>query len=139
MQEHDLPGDNMHINVHTLRLGYHDRANLMPLLYPIKAGWVAPQSPWGLEVVNAHPLALLDEVLAGNLDAAFLPPAALTQHGEGGRPEDVSLHSPGGWGLASEGRSETAILLAPQRLDLMDGGQVAITPAAHGSTAEHLR
>jgi predicted solute-binding protein len=138
MQERGLVGDNMHINVHILRLGYHDRANLMPLLYPIKAGWVAPESPWSLEIVNAHPLALLDEMLDGKLDAAFLPPAALTRRGDEGGHGDPRLHSPGGWGLASEGRSEIAILLAPQRLDLMDGGRVAVTPGAHGSTAEHL-
>src|SRR5437763_16482685 len=118
MQERSSAGENMHmhINVHTLRLGYHDRANLMPLLYPIKAGWVAPQSPWSLEIANAHPTTLLDEVLGGELDAVFLPPAALTRYGDasGHGHGDPPLHSPGGWGLASEGRSETAILLAPQ-------------------------
>jgi chorismate dehydratase len=141
MQEHSLAGDNLHMDVHTLRLGYHDRANLMPLLYPVKAGWVAPQSPWSLEIANALPAALLDQVLGGELDGAFLPPAALTRYGDAGGSRghgDPVLHSPGGWGLVSEGRSETAVLLAPQRLDLMDGGRVAITPGAHGSTAERL-
>jgi predicted solute-binding protein len=131
MQEQSAVGDNMHKDFHILRLGYHDRANLAPLLYPIKAGWVGPQSPWKLEIVNAPPAALLSQALDGSLDAAFLPPAALTRHGEQFSPL-------GGWGLASEGRSETAILLAPQRLDLIDGGEVSISPSAHGSTAEHL-
>src|SRR3954468_5890998 len=99
MQEQKPASDNIHNNSHILRLGYHNRANLMPLLYPIEAGWVAPDSPWKLETANATPDALTGQVLNGGLDAAFLPPAALSRHGE-------HLSPLGGWGLASEGKSE---------------------------------
>jgi predicted solute-binding protein len=131
MQEQSPVGDNIHRDLHILRLGYHDRGNLAPLLYPLEAGWVAPDSPWKLEMVRGHPEDLLSQALDGSLDAAFLPPLSLTRHGE-------RLSPLGGWGLASEGKSETAILLAPQRLDLIDGSEVSISPAAHGSTAEHV-
>jgi predicted solute-binding protein len=131
MQEQSPAGDNIHNNSHILRLGYHSRANLIPLLYPIEAGWVAPDSPWKLEIADAAPESLTGRVLDGSLDAAFLPPAALSRHGE-------RLSPLGGWGLASEGKAETTILLAPQRLDLMDGGEVSISPEALSSTADHL-
>lgn len=118
-------------DIHILRLGYHDRANLLPLLYPLKAGWVAPESPWHLEIVNGPPAMLLASLLAGDLDAAFVTPAAAQLHGG----EIAPL---GGWGLAGTGASETALLLAPQRLDLIEGSNLAISPEAAGSTAEHL-
>ena len=121
----------MHDDFHILRLGYHDRANLLPLLYPIKAGWATLESPWQVEVITAPPSVLFRQLLEGKLDAAFLPPAAVTAHG-------AQLATLGGWGLAGEGRIETAILLAPQRIDLLDGGNVALSPDAHSSTAEHL-
>jgi predicted solute-binding protein len=114
-----------------LRLGYHDRANLLPLLYPLKAGWIGPESPWKLEIVNETPAKLLSALLDGELDAAFLTPAAAQLHGG-------KIAPLGGWGLAGTGASETALLLAPQRLDLVDGSDVAITPGAAGSAAEHL-
>ena len=47
-------------NQHTLRLGYHDKANLLPLLYPIAAGWAQPESPWKVEVAHLAPAAALD-------------------------------------------------------------------------------
>jgi len=118
-------------DIHILRLGYHDRANMLPLLYPLKAGWVAPESPWRLEIVDGPPAALLASILAGNLDAAFVTPAAAQLHGR-------ELAPLGGWGLAGTGASETALLLAPQRLDLIEGSDVAISPEAAGSTAEHM-
>ncbi len=122
----DTPGD-----IHILRLGYQDRANLLPLLYPLQAGWVLAESPWELEIVNAPPRELTKGLLNGDLDAAFIPP--LSAQANGGK-----LSSLGGWGIASEGASETARLLAPQRIDLIDKSDVAITPEAQGSTAEHL-
>jgi predicted solute-binding protein len=131
MQEESPAGDNIHKDLHILKLGYHSRANLMPLVYPIEAGWAAPQSPWEMQIVNTTPAALDARVLDGDLDAAFLPTAALAREG-------ARISPLGGWGLASEGKSETAMLLAPQRLDLMDGGEVSISPAARGSTAEQL-
>ncbi len=118
-------------DIHILRLGYHDRANLMPLLYPLKAGWVGATSPWKLEVVNLSPNALVRGLVEDDLDAAFIPPFTLTQRGE-------RLAALGGFGLSSEGISETALLLAPQRLDLLDGGHVAISEEARGSTADYL-
>lgn len=118
-------------NPRALRLGYMDRAHLLPLLYPAKMGWVGPQSPWELEVVNAAPSELLDGLLNGRLDAALLSPAAVTQHG-------ARLMVVGGWGLASEQVSHAGILLAPQRLDLMDGGELAISPQAVDSMADYL-
>jgi predicted solute-binding protein len=131
MQEDTRADIEMHRNTRILRLGYFERTNLAPLVYPINAGWVAPQSPWQVEIIADSPLALLDRTLRGELDAAFLPPAAVTAH-------DTQLVPLGGWGLACEGRVETAILLAPQRIDLLDGGNVAISPGARGTTAEHL-
>jgi len=118
-------------DIHILRLGYHDRANLLPLLYPLKAGWVAPESPWKLEITNDPPSLLLESLLNGSLDAAFVTPADAQRHGRAIAPL-------GGWGLASEGATGTALLLAPQRLDLIDGGDVSISPEAAGSTAEQL-
>lgn len=117
-------------DLHILRLGYHERGNLAPLLYPVEARWVGPQVPWKVEMVRALPGALAGMVADGELDAAFVPPRALAEHGD-------KLGALGGWGLAGEGRSETALLLAPQRLDLLDGGEVAVSPEALGSTAEH--
>jgi predicted solute-binding protein len=118
-------------DLHILRLGYHDRANFLPLLYPLKAGWVGPESPWRLEIVNETPAALLSELLDGNLDAAFVTPAGAQLHGN-------KIAPLGGWGLAGAGATETALLLAPQRLDLIDGSDLAITSEAAGSAAEHL-
>lgn len=118
-------------DLHILRLGYNDRANLLPLLYPLKAGWVGAESPWKLEVIDMPPASLVKNLMDGGLDAAFIPPFALTQRGE-------RLAALGGWGLASEGITETALLLAPQRLDLMDGGHVSISEEARGSTADYL-
>jgi chorismate dehydratase len=115
----------------TLRLGYHNRANLLPLLYPLKAGWVAPASPWKLEIVNDAPAGLLDALLNGLLDAAFVTPIGAQIHGDRITPL-------GGWGLAAEGASGTALLLSPQRIDLIDGGDVSILPEAADSTAEQI-
>jgi predicted solute-binding protein len=112
-------------------VGYQTRSNFLPLLYPLEAGWVAPESPWRVEFVNAAPAELPAAVLAGELDAAFLAPGAVAEHG-------AELAALGGWGLACEGRAETGILLSPKRLDLIHEGHVSITPGALGSTAEHL-
>jgi predicted solute-binding protein len=118
-------------DAHTLRLGYPDRADYLPLLYPLQAGWAAPDSPWKLEVVNASPGDLGGSLLEGDLDAAFVPPLTLSQNGS-------RLEALGGWGVSSEGPSELALLLAPQRLDLMDGADLSVHADASGSTAEHL-
>lgn len=118
-------------DLHILRLGYHDRANLLPLLYPLKVGWVGPESPWKLEVVNDTPGAVLEGLLAGRLEAGFVTASAAQLYGR-------KIAPLGGWGLAAEGTSETALLLAPNRIDLIDGGDVAVMPEAHGSAAEHL-
>jgi predicted solute-binding protein len=120
----------MHSDIHNLRVGYQKRGNFLPLLYPLEAGWVAPESPWRVEVVNAPSGELLARTLEGELDAAFLAPGAVAGHGG-------QLAALGGWGLACEGRVETAIVLAPQRLDLIHEGHVSIAPEAVGSTAEH--
>lgn len=118
-------------DMHILRLGYQNRANYLPLLYPVEAGWAGAESPWTLEVVSGGPGVLLEGMLNGSLDAAFLSPVAVAQHGG-------MLSTLGGWGLACEGRVETALLLAPQRLDLMHEADVNVSPEAQGSTAEHL-
>jgi predicted solute-binding protein len=114
-----------------LRLGYHDHANLLPLLYPLDAGWTAPPSPWRLELTKATTEDLQAAIERGELDAAFLPTAFVASHAS-------TLAPLGGWALSIEGRTETAVLLAPQRLDLMDGAAAAITSEAAGSSAEHL-
>jgi predicted solute-binding protein len=114
-----------------LRLGYHDRANLLHLLYPLKAGWVAPESPWKLEIMNDLPAALLDALLGGRLDAALVTPVGAQLHGDRIMPL-------GGWGLAAEGATGTALLLAPQRIDLIDGSDLSILPEAVNSTAEQI-
>lgn len=116
---------------HNLRLGYWDRANLLPLLYPLKAGWVAPDSPWKLEVVHDTLAGLLSALLRGEIDAAFVPPAGVIQNSN-------RLAPLGGWGLASEGMTATVLLIAPKRLDLLDGGELAVTPPAAGSSADYL-
>jgi len=81
--------------------------------------------------VNAPPGELSAALLGGDLDAAFVPPLTLSQNGS-------RLEALGGWGVSSEGPSDLALLLAPQRLDLMDGGDLSIHSEAFGSTAEHL-
>lgn len=116
---------------HLLRLGYQDRANFLPLLYPLKAGWALPESPWKLEVANDAPQGLLAGLLGGDLDAAFISPAALTQHSR----QIAPLRA---WGMAVEGATETALILAPQRLDLVDGRSVSVSEEAQGSTAAYL-
>ena len=116
---------------HTLRLGYHNRANFAQLLYPLDAGWVGPESPWKLQLVHETHKALTAGLLEGDLDATFIPPAGAQRSGN-------KLAPLGGWGLACAGASETAILLAPRRIDLIDGEDVAIPPQEEGSTAEHL-
>ena len=131
MQERSLKRGEMHEDLHILRLGYHDRANLLPLLYPVKAGWAQPISPWRVETVNMPPGALVGELLEGRVDAAFVPPVAVEKH-------NAALGTLGGWGLASEARTESAILRAPKRLDMMHEGKVVVLPEARGSTAEHL-
>ncbi len=116
---------------HILRLGWHDRANALPLLYPLTMGWVAPDPPWQLHTVRAAPRALLEALLSGSLDAAFIAPVGLAQY-------DKQLTPVNGWALACEGASATALLLAPRRLDMMHEGYASVSPEAHGSTAEHL-
>ena len=116
---------------HTLRLGYHHRVNFAPLLYPLEAGWVGLESPWRLLSVDQTHRTLTEGLLAGDLDAAFLPAAGAQKWGSKVTPL-------GGWGLACTGASETAVLLAPRRIDLIDGEYVAIPPPEEGSAADHL-
>lgn len=115
----------------TIRLGYHRRANFAPLLYPLEAGWVGPASPWKLELVDGRQPELVDALLEGDLDAAFIPAMSAQKWGQ-------KLTPLGGWGLASSGVTETALLLAPRRIDLIDGEVAAISPDVEGTTAEHL-
>lgn len=115
----------------SLRLGYHNRANFAPLLYPLEAGWIAPPSPWMLQIENDTPAKLLDSLLADDLDAAFITPASAQLNGR-------KIAPLGGWGVAVAGAAETALFLSPSRIDLIDGGDIAITPSAEGSTADHL-
>lgn len=131
MQPQSQIAESAPADFHILRVGYHDRVNLLPLLFPLKAGWVGAGAPWKLEVMDLPPSELVRALLQGELDAAFIPPLTLTQRGD-------ELALLGGWGLASEGVTETALLLAPQRLDLMHEGELAVEAEAIGSTAEHL-
>jgi predicted solute-binding protein len=114
-----------------LRLGYPDRADLVPLLYPLVAGWVGPESPWRLEMVPGTPGDMERGLLDGSLDAALVPPLLLSRQG-------ARLEALGGWGVACEGPSDLALLLAPRRLDMMDAESLSVAPMAEGSTAEHL-
>lgn len=118
-------------DLHILRLGFHDKATLLPLLYPVAAGWAGVESPWKVETVGGTPLELLNGLLEGRLDAALVTPLGVALYGN-------RLSPLGGWGLASEGISGMALLLSPQRLDLMDEKGAAIMPDAYGSTADHL-
>lgn len=120
------PGDR-----HTLRLGYHKRINFAPLLYPLEAGWVNAASPWRIELVEGNHAVLQDWLLEGGLDAAFIPATAAQKWGS-------KITPLGGWGLTSAGITETDILLAPKRIDLIDGEAVAIPPEVAGSTADLL-
>ena len=116
---------------HILRLGYYEHAPLLPLLHPLNMGWAALESPWKFELLKHEPQELVNNLMSGDLDAAFVSSVSAWQHGD-------RLMALGGWGLASEGALGTAILLAPQRLDLMNEGHVALSPQAHGSTASYL-
>jgi chorismate dehydratase len=84
-----------------------------------------------VELVRARPLELQERTLDGGLDAAFLPPAVVAGRGD-------RLSALGGWGLASDGKTETAVLLSPSRIDLIHEESVTVSPEAEGSTAEHL-
>jgi predicted solute-binding protein len=121
----------MHDEAHTLRLGYPDRANYLPLTYPLVAGWAALDAPWTLEPVSGFTSRLVELLAEGELDAAFVPPAVIAR-GEAG------LSALGGWGFACEGRVETAVLLAPNRLDQIEDGEIVLLPESAGSSAEHL-
>src|SRR4051812_38291949 len=103
---------------HILRLGYYDHVNLLPLLHPIDAGWVSPPSPWKVELRKGTCAELEQAMQSNEVDAAFLPPLAVARHG-------AARVAAGGWGLAAEGRIETALLLSPERVDLMDGKDAA--------------
>jgi predicted solute-binding protein len=81
-------------------------------------------------VSGRHP-ELVDALLEERLDAAFIPAIAAQKWGK-------KLAPLGGWGLTSAGTTETALLLAPRRIDLIDGESVAIMPGEVGSTADHL-
>ena len=116
---------------YNLRLGYPDRADLVPIMHGLHAGWVGPESPWKLEAVSASASGLERGLTDGTLDAAFVPPLVLSQGG-------ARLQALGGWGVACEGPSDLALLLSPQRLDLMDGSDLSLHPEAAASTAEHL-
>jgi chorismate dehydratase len=116
---------------HTLRLGYHHRANFAPLLYPLEAGWVGLESPWRVDTPDLPHGELTQALLADDLDAAFVPAAGAQKWGS-------KIAPLGGWGLACAGAAETAIMLAPRRIDLIDGEFVAIPPPEEDSAADHL-
>ncbi len=118
-------------DLHELRMGYYRRVNFAPLLYPLEAGWVGPESPWRLQLASHEHRTFTEKVLSGEIDAAFVPPAAAQKWGS-------KLAPLGGWGLACAGACETALLLAPKRIDLIEGENVAIAPDEEGTTADHL-
>lgn len=118
-------------NPGALRLGYHNRANFAPLLYPLEVGWVGPEWPWKLQTVHGVQTELTAALVEGDLDAAFIAPADAQKWGR-------KLAPLGGWGLACAGAAETAILLSPRRIDLIEGENVAISPLEEGTTADQL-
>ena len=101
-----------------LRFGYTGSVQLLPLLYPLLAGWVEPSGrpiAWE-DRPAADLLAALD---AGDLDAALVSPVAYAR-----RRADLTLLP--GVGLASEGPTAAAVLQSATRPDLLDGQAIRL-------------
>jgi predicted solute-binding protein len=89
------------------------------------------ESPWKIEMADGRHGELEDRLVEGELDAAFIPASAAQKWGK-------KITPLGGWGLTSAGVTETALLIAPRRIDLIDGEEVAISPAEEGTAADQL-
>jgi predicted solute-binding protein len=101
------------------------------LLYALEAGWVGVESPWKIELVDGRHGELEERLLEGELDAAFIPATGAQKRGK-------KITPLGGWGLPRAGVTETALLIAPRRIDLIDGEEVAISPGEEGTAADQL-
>jgi chorismate dehydratase len=96
----------------TLRFGYTSSLHLLPLMYPLEAGWVLPPGP-PIAWEDLPPSELLARLDAGDLDGALVPPVAYAR-----RRRQLELLP--GVGLASEGPTAAAVLRSAQRADLLD-------------------
>ena len=95
-----------------LRFGYTGSVHLLPLLYPLEAGWALPPGrpvTWH-DLPPGEVLARLD---AGTLDAALVAPVAYARRRK-------ALELLPGVGLASEGPTAAAVLHSTVRADNLD-------------------
>ncbi|HMA37921.1 MAG TPA: MqnA/MqnD/SBP family protein [Chloroflexia bacterium] len=113
-----------------LRFGYTDSIHLLPLLYPLRAGWVVPAG-LQLELVALPAAALEPALRAGDLAGALVHPLIYSRL-------RTTLEVMPGIGLASDGPNSYAVLQSPTRPDLLDGQTVAIDPSALESLAPAL-
>jgi predicted solute-binding protein len=113
-----------------LRFGYTDSIHLLPLIHPLRAGWVYPTG-LQLELVPLAPPALEQALGQGDLDGALAGPLTYARLRGG-------LEVMPGVGLASTGANSLAVLQSRARPDQLDGQTVAVTPSAQDTTAAAL-
>jgi predicted solute-binding protein len=113
-----------------LRFGYTDSIHLLPLIHPLRAGWVYPTG-LQLELVPLAPPALEQALGQGDLDGGLVGPLTYTRLRGG-------LEAMPGIGLASTGPNSLAVLQSRTRPDQLDGQTVAVTPSAQDTTAAAL-
>ena len=110
-----------------IRFGFTDSIHLLPLLHPLRAGWVYPTG-LRLDLVPLAPAALDAALAAGDLDGGLVGP--LTYQRLRGRLEAMP-----GVGLAGSGPTGFAVLQSATRPDLLAGATVAVPEAARESAA----
>lgn len=113
-----------------IRFGYTPSIHLLPLIYPLLAGWVYAAG----QNLDLLPLPAPDLEVAlreGSLDGALLDPPAYARLRH-------MLEVMPGIGLSSEGANGMAVLRSRTRPDLLDGATVAFSPAEAGGVAPAL-
>jgi chorismate dehydratase len=113
-----------------LRFGYTDSIHLLPLLYPLRAGWVYPTGV-RLELVALAPPDLPAALESGDLDGGLVDPLAYARLR--GRLEVMP-----GIGLAGTGANSLAVLRSTVRPDELDAARIAVAPEANASVAPAL-
>src|SRR5438045_1609569 len=113
-----------------LRFGYTDSIHLLPLLHPLRAGWVYPAG-LRLDLVALPPPALEEGLRQGDLDGGLVDPLTYARL-------RGSLEAMPGIGLASEGANSCAVLQSTTRADLLEGAQVAVDASAQDGPAQAL-
>ena len=113
-----------------LRFGYTDSIHLLPLLHPLRAGWVYPAG-LRLDLVALPPPALEEALRQGDLDGGLIDPLAYARL-------RGTLEAMPGIGLASEGANSFAVLQSTTRADLLEGARVTVDASAQHGPAQAL-